>query len=182
MKRIELINEMQKMPTIDIRNSEGKKKYIEKKDAVRLVQKLERDQKLTKVPEWFDTWYKGLELYHKDEYIITQIAPAYYHTSYYHYRKQNNHFNKKQWEYVNLNFVDLVRAVMDGYEVQEEPRYLIKITEWDYIVQDDDGDMYATDINIHNYKYKFTEQEIKSCNEKYWLFRERFEEVSKDEN
>jgi len=78
-----------------------------------------------------------------------------------------------------LNFA---KAVIAGYEVEEEQKYyihLIEDSEVDYLNKDlDDGNLLVLskdEDEIH--QTKFTEEEIKEMNPSYWGFAVRVEEV-----
>ncbi|HAB8724498.1 TPA_asm: DUF1642 domain-containing protein, partial [Listeria monocytogenes] len=72
------------------------------------------------------------------------------------------------------------RAWLDGYEVEQEPLYYVKFF--------DGGlgflNVYFTGVRLlschlgsEGYKTKFTEQEIKELDERYWQFKVPVEEV-----
>ncbi|EAC4006854.1 DUF1642 domain-containing protein [Listeria monocytogenes] len=74
----------------------------------------------------------------------------------------------------------LMRAWLDGYEVEKEPLYYVKLF--------DGGlgflNVYFTGVRLlschlgsEGYKTKFTEQEIKELDERYWQFKVPVEEV-----
>ncbi|EDI8527718.1 hypothetical protein GEK76_10845 [Listeria monocytogenes] len=74
----------------------------------------------------------------------------------------------------------LARAWLDGYEVEQEPLYYVKFF--------DGGlgflNVYFTGVRLlschlgsEGYKTKFTEQEIKELDERYWQFKVPVEEV-----
>ncbi|MEN0783690.1 DUF1642 domain-containing protein [Listeria monocytogenes] len=73
------------------------------------------------------------------------------------------------------------RAWMDGYEVEQEPLYYIKVIDSDfgYINLNLQTGGYTTSTNGESggFKTKFTEQEIKELDERYWQFKVPVEEV-----
>ena len=81
------------------------------------------------------------------------------------------------WLWGENNVDVLARAWIDDYTVEEEPKYIIQIAERDFMVMDDEGVMYPVDINVHNYKYQFTEQEIKDYDPRYMTFAKPVEEL-----
>ncbi|EAD7196930.1 DUF1642 domain-containing protein [Listeria monocytogenes] len=73
------------------------------------------------------------------------------------------------------------RAWLDGYEVEQEPRYYIKVIDSrvGYINLNLRTCAYSTSTNeeAFGFKIKFTEQEIKASDERYWAFAVPVEEV-----
>ncbi|HEL6781615.1 TPA: DUF1642 domain-containing protein [Listeria monocytogenes] len=67
-----------------------------------------------------------------------------------------------------------VRAWMDGYEIEQEPLYYIKVVDsrFGYIHLNLKTGDYTTSTNeeVFVFKTKFTEQEIKAIDERYWQF------------
>ncbi|MDY2554984.1 DUF1642 domain-containing protein [Enterococcus faecalis] len=59
------------------------------------------------------------------------------------------------WYGKNSN--EFYRAVINGYEVKEEPLYYVELPEIGYLNNEDGG-------------IKHTEQEIKAIDERYWLY------------
>lgn len=125
-------------------------------------------QELPVIPKFVAEWIEE----HKDKYgrNILEIG-------YDFYKSDLNNFDVDDW--VQYNTEAFARAWLDGFTVEEErePKYVIKISEHDYMVMDDEGFMYQTDINVHNYKPEFTEQEIKDYDERYWPFAVKVEEM-----
>lgn len=74
---------------------------------------------------------------------------------------------------------------MDGYEVEQEPLYYIKVIDSDfgYINLNLQTGGYTTSTNGESggFKTKFTEQEIKELDERYWQFKVPVEEVEETE-
>jgi len=87
--------------------------------------------------------------------------------------------NTEEWLRQNKqNYDILARAWLDGYEVEEEPKYYIELpgTTWGtYLVKSDDNDL----LVWQNTKQgtPFTEHEIKAIDERYWLFKVPVEKV-----
>ncbi|EAG8279038.1 DUF1642 domain-containing protein [Listeria monocytogenes] len=79
----------------------------------------------------------------------------------------------------------LARAWLDGYEVEQEPLYYIKVIDSDfgYINLNLQTGGYTTSTNGESggFKTKFTEQEIKELDERYWQFKVPVEEVEETE-
>lgn len=76
------------------------------------------------------------------------------------------------------NYDILARAWLSGYEVEEEPKYYIKLpgTTWGtYLVKSNDKDLLVWQNTREG--TTFTEQEIKSIDERYWPFAVPVEKV-----
>ncbi|EAE2754061.1 TPA: DUF1642 domain-containing protein [Listeria monocytogenes] len=73
------------------------------------------------------------------------------------------------------------RAWMDGYEVEQEPLYYIKVIDsyFGYINLNLKTGAYTTSTNEEpvGFKTKFTEQEIKAIDERYWQFKVPVEDL-----
>ena len=87
----------------------------------------------------------------------------------------NNDTNKTgdrifNWIMVNPDLY--VEGYRNGYSVEEQKLYKIKISKYDYLVQDGDGTVFTMDTSLHEYEDRFTEQEIKNIDERYWAFAE----------
>ncbi|EAC3826487.1 DUF1642 domain-containing protein [Listeria monocytogenes] len=65
------------------------------------------------------------------------------------------------------------RAWLDGYEVEKEPLYYVKLIEgaYGYLNIRNDGRRFANDdVQTNICETKFTEAEIKAMDERYWQF------------
>ncbi|WP_178946816.1 DUF1642 domain-containing protein [Enterococcus mundtii] len=80
--------------------------------------------------------------------------------------------------------IETIIRMIDGYEVEKEPLYYVKFpvvdfNQWDleaYLMKDDHGNILIADNNDFD-DMKFTEQEIKTIDERYWAFAVPVEEV-----
>ncbi|HAB9652883.1 TPA: DUF1642 domain-containing protein [Listeria monocytogenes] len=83
------------------------------------------------------------------------------------------------WETSNQEL--FARAWMDGYEVEQEPLYYIKVIDsyFGYINLNLKTGAYTTSTNEEpvGFKTKFTEQEIKAIDERYWQFKVPVEDL-----
>lgn len=74
------------------------------------------------------------------------------------------------------------RAWLDGYEVEQEPMYYIKVIDsrFGYINLNLQTGAYSTstDNDVVGFKTKFTEKEIKELDGRYWAFAVPVEEVN----
>ena len=79
--------------------------------------------------------------------------------------------------WIEDNQETFARAWIDGYEVEKEPLYYVKLpvmyfNRWDleaYLMKDDRGNITIADNNDFD-DMKFTESEIKAIDEGYWPF------------
>ncbi|EDG2730826.1 DUF1642 domain-containing protein [Listeria monocytogenes] len=83
------------------------------------------------------------------------------------------------WETSNQEL--FARAWLDGYEVEKEPLYYVKLGDsgLDYLNVDERTEKkhVSNKEQSPNFRVKFTEKEIKNMNENYWAFRVPVEEV-----
>ena len=85
--------------------------------------------------------------------------------------------------WIEDNQETFARAWIDGYEVEKEPLYYVKLpvmyfNRWDleaYLMKDDRGNITIADNNDFD-DMKFTESEIKAIDERYWPFAVPVEE------
>ncbi|MDT6468782.1 DUF1642 domain-containing protein [Enterococcus lactis] len=85
--------------------------------------------------------------------------------------------------WIEDNQETFARAWIDGYEVEKEPLYYVKLpvvyfNHWDleaYLMKDDRGNITIADNNDFD-DMKFTESEIKEIDEGYWPFAVPVEE------
>ena len=73
-----------------------------------------------KVPKWFDEWYKSFEKSWRGNddarlYYISRMGFGFFLED-----GENNEMNMECVEYVEKNKEKLIRAILDGYEVEEE--------------------------------------------------------------
>ncbi|HAM1643751.1 TPA: DUF1642 domain-containing protein [Listeria monocytogenes] len=87
------------------------------------------------------------------------------------------------WETSNQEL--FARAWLDGYEVEQELLYYIKVIDsyFGYINLNLKTGAHTTSTNEEpvGFKTKFTEQEIKELDERYWQFRVPVEEAEETE-
>lgn len=84
------------------------------------------------------------------------------------------------WFGIDDNEEVFARAWLDGYTVEKEKLYHVPLHDGTYLVSDDDKNlskgttyfMHQEDSGFLNRVHIFTEQEIKSIDERYWSFAE----------
>ncbi|HGE6631940.1 TPA: DUF1642 domain-containing protein, partial [Listeria monocytogenes] len=79
----------------------------------------------------------------------------------------------------------LARAWLDGYEVEKEPLYYVKLGDsgLDYLNVDERTEKkhVSNKEPSPNFRVKFTEKEIKNMNINYWAFRVPVEDLEETE-
>lgn len=95
-----------------------------------------------------------------------------------YFRKDKLNENEEAIDWLVKHPEKFMKAWLDGYEVEEEPKYYIELpgTTWGtYLVKSDDNDL----LVWQNTKQgtPFTEHEIKAIDERYWLFKVPVEKV-----
>ena len=126
------------------------------------------------VAEWFEEKEGGLE--NAIFYECVRVTEA--------YSKDYSEFQRWFVSAENNPIETLVR-MKDGYEVEEEPLYYVKLpvvyfNHLDletYLMKDDRGNITIADNNDFD-DMKFTESEIKAIDERYWAFAVPVEEVA----
>ena len=126
------------------------------------------------VAEWFEEEEGGLE--YAIFYECVRVTEA--------YSKDYSEFQRWFVSAENNPIETLVR-MKDGYEVEEEPLYYVKLpvvyfNHLDletYLMKDDRGNITIADNNDFD-DMKFTESEIKAIDERYWAFAVPVEEVA----
>ncbi|MBC3581215.1 DUF1642 domain-containing protein [Listeria monocytogenes] len=87
----------------------------------------------------------------------------------------------KDWLSLPSNQELFARAWLDGYEVEQEPLYYIKVIDrhFGYINLNLKTGAYTTTTNVESdgFKTKFTEKEIKAIDERYWQFKVPVEDL-----
>lgn len=95
--------------------------------------------------------------------------------SYHHYNGSETIKEDEDWLFEGNNQDVVARAWLDGYEVEKEPLYHVKfpnITNGGFSVflfKDLDGKIEIADNSDYE-RMRFTEQEIKAIDERYWPF------------
>ncbi|EFS0529549.1 DUF1642 domain-containing protein [Listeria monocytogenes] len=146
----ELEVKLDKRPAID---------YLFKQNQVSKVE-------LVKVPQFAADWIEYCEKYYWE--LSKALRPTY----------EDNCMPKEvmDWfEDCRENQELFARAWLDGYEVEQEPLYYIKVIDsyFGYINLNLKTGAYTTSTNeeLVGFKTKFTEKEIKKLDGRYWAFK-----------
>lgn len=151
-------------------------RYVKITKVIELINQMDQPQKV-KVPAFVAKWIsKCREL----SWILPDLlAPEAFESSFAR--------NTEEWLRQNKqNYDILARAWLDGYEVEDEPLFYIRLTIPSssvvglYLGFNKDGifdHSYGKPHVTWDWKCTFTEQEIKSIDERYWPFAVPVEKV-----
>lgn len=156
---------------------------------------------LVVVPQWFDTIYRDTKrVYLEGKYdacnvdMIRMICAAEFGSSHNQLIAFTDNLSTAATEYVIKHKLDLIRAVLDGYTVEKEPLYYVKLpyVTWDedsadletnfaYLQHDITSDetrvVFSAKIAFsEDFKSELNEATIKSIDERYWAFAVPVEE------
>ncbi|RQW65825.1 DUF1642 domain-containing protein [Listeria sp. SHR_NRA_18] len=134
---------------------------------------------LVVVPQWFDTIYRDTKrVYLEGKYdacnvdMIRMICAAEFGSSHNQLIAFTDKLSTAATEYVIKHKLDLIRAVLDGYTVEKEPLYYVKVVDdkCGYLNYEVSSGIYdlADKGNDDDVKTQYTELEIKEINEKLW--------------
>ncbi|WP_267667466.1 DUF1642 domain-containing protein [Listeria innocua] len=131
----------------------------------------EKEAELVVVPQCVDDWFIFCTSVGYDLANALYIVKGHMPVAIYEWL-QNNNDNQEL----------LARAWMDGYEVEKEPLYYVKLIDQatGYLnVRNDGRRSMSNSVQNEIFKTKFTESEIKAMDkgEVYWLLNEPVEEV-----
>ncbi|BAO06337.1 phage protein, putative [Enterococcus mundtii QU 25] len=159
-------------------------KYAGLEHALELIQQLDEPQKPVVpkfVAEWLEKMRKQLVSYHFESGARFMMFIGID----YHQRRGLLTLNEKvrRWLEKDGNEVKLSNAIDYGYEVEQEPLYYVYFPEITasagigeaYLMKTRNGVELADNNDFDD--MKFTEQEIKTIDERYWAFAVPVEEV-----
>ncbi|MBC1286930.1 DUF1642 domain-containing protein [Listeria booriae] len=147
---------------------------------------------LVVAPQWFDDAYKELTKYNWDEYAQKVLLHFIARTGFGNQFSIVESDGTQQYcegatDYVRDNRFDLIRAVLDGYEVEKEPLYEIVIVDGEDRQLLFGEDAYTFQVRYESeshesWKKRYSEREIKDIDTEfstnYWAFAVQTEEVS----
>ncbi|HCT1441092.1 DUF1642 domain-containing protein [Enterococcus faecalis] len=159
MNKQELIEELEclEVPTDSYNYLRGANYAVEK--AISLAKQLDEPKKVV-VPQVVADWIK----YAKQQ--------GYGFMQSYDPKKMFYPINDGLDKWINDNEETFAHAWLDGYEVMKEPLYYVKLPEIGYMRF---GYRYFYSEDVEEAK-KYTEQEIKAIDERYWPFAVKVEE------
>ena len=152
MNKQELIEKIEALPG----NIGLVRPHIDKKMVLGLVRQLDEPEKVT-IPQFvaqYIEWTKG-EDYHLLGAMDTIMTS----------RKKNLY----EWFYDDDNMELFARAWLDGYEVEKEPKYIVKLKNGQPLVKAPLGGKFYFDQNITAGNYKATRKELEEA-DFGWVF------------
>ena len=143
--------------------------YSQVVDRVNTMLKLDEPQKPV-VPKFVADW---IELCKEKADLISCLSGSYE----YGVNQYKRITEDEDWLFEADHQELVARAWLDGYEIEKEPLYYVKLpvvyfNHWDleaYLMKDDRGNITIADNNDFD-DMKFTESEIKEIDERYWPF------------
>jgi hypothetical protein len=141
----------------------NKTKYIQKDAVIRLISELDEPQKVT-IPQFVADWLNENDL--REETLGKQSVFDVF-DSLKNDSKNGYYENVKRW--IDENRDLFARAWLDGYDVEKEKRYLVKMKgiseDSDYLNYDSiDGEWYlASDIDACNVRTHHTRKELEEA-------------------
>ena len=152
MNKQELIEKIEALPG----NIGLVRPHIDKKMVLGLVRQLDEPEKVT-IPQFvaqYIEWTKG-EDYHLLGAMDTIMTS----------RKKNLY----EWFYDDDNMELFARAWLDGYEVEKEPKYIVKLKNGQPLVKAPLGGKFYFNQNITAGNYKATRKELEEA-DFGWVF------------
>ncbi|MGM0174108.1 DUF1642 domain-containing protein [Enterococcus sp. DIV0800] len=153
--------------------------YYQLAEVIQLVEQLDEPQKV-KVPafvaEWIEICIEKADLSSclNGYYEIndgTIVRPRGFSEEFYDWLSDYDHMH------------DLARAYLDGYEVEEEPKYYVKFpkigNDGGFYLRKEGGKFYSSSefLALNDENCMLTEKEIKAIDERYWSFAVPVEKV-----
>ena len=163
------------------KNFGNKVEYIELDTAIELISRLDEPQKVT-IPQFVGDWIK----YCKNTNVTMIRALLVGEVDFYNYANQKDHFRLIYFLGSGINQETFARAWLDGYEVEKEPKYIVKMKgmQKDCVAlkkNKDDGYWYLSDTYPYNSTVNFhTRKELEEAGFG-WVFDCRGVEVEEVE-
>lgn len=132
-------------------------------DVLDLVKKLDESQKVT-IPQFVANWIEYCKFTHVDLQHALIVGDVYF----YNYANQKDFSKLKEFLETENNQETFARAWLDGYEVEKEKRYLVKIknlnTLFCYLAHSNHGNYWSiTYSKIDGLSTKHTRKELEEA-------------------
>lgn len=134
-------------------------------EVLSLIQALDEPQKV-KVPAFVDEWIEMNKAGDVPIMFILKYFGEWFEMS------ENKELNDETCEWVIRNPEKFMRAWLDGYEVEEEPKYYLDFPKMGMVNEISNSQLCWT-----NCDGGITEKEIKAIDERYWPFAVPVEKV-----
>ena len=173
MNKQELIEELEclEVPTDSLDYLKGANYAVEK--AISLAKQLDEPKKVV-IPQFVADWFE--DNFEELDWELGGVLINAFNTN----RSERSDFQDWLVDTTNYPIETLIRMKLFGYEVEKEQLYYVKfdiLYLQKYLVKNVETDQFYLSNNekvVGNYEQvRFTEQEIKSIDERYWPFAEK---------
>ena len=124
-------------------------------DVLKNLRELDEPEKVT-IPQFVANWIEYCKFTHVDLQHVLIVGVVYF----YNYANQKDFSKLKEFLETENNQETFARAWLDGYEVEKEKRYLVKIRATKhYFVRDGNRKIYFS----LEYKSRFTKKELEEA-------------------
>ncbi|NIB80973.1 DUF1642 domain-containing protein [Streptococcus pseudopneumoniae] len=165
MNKQELIEKLEQL------SGYGSRDYIERNEILNLVKQLDEPQKV-KVPQFVADWISFVKtngLKFKNTYgFYEEIAPSddVYRVMYYIFKESIADKEIRKWVVDNID--TFARAWLDGYEVEKEKRYRVKIKnvyhgDLGHAAPFEQFSFYTKERNRSGIRYEFNRKELEEA-------------------
>lgn len=149
---------------------ENKSRFINCIDVDRIIDAIKQldEPEKVKVPPFVADWISFVKtngLKFKNTYgFYEEIAPSddVYRVMYYIFKESIADKGIRKWVADNID--TFARAWLDGYEVEEEKRYIVSLKNGQPLVKSQSGNTLYFNQNITAGAYKFTRKELEEAN------------------
>ena len=124
MNKWELIEDVEKIGIYNLNLFGNKVKSIPTKTAIKLIKQLDEPEKV-KVPKFVADWIEYCKFTHVDLQHALNVGDVYF----YNYANQKDFSKLQEFLETENNQATFARAWLDGYEVEKEKRYLVKMKD-----------------------------------------------------
>lgn len=175
MNKQELIEELEclEVPTDSLDYLKGANYAVEK--AISLAKQLDEPKKVV-IPQFVADWFE--DNFEELDWELGGVLINAFNTN----RSERSDFQDWLVDTTNYPIETLIRMKLFGYEVEKEQLYYVKfdiLYLQKYLVKNVETDQFYLSNNekvVGNYEQvRFTEQEIKSIDERYWPFAVKVE-------
>lgn len=174
MTREEAIKTLHNFKNMAIRDDYIQSRSGWAEDMEKACDVLKQSNRKTVVPKWFDEWYRD----YNGNFTYTNSKMEKLRILY--VALETHKFSAEQEKHLIDNQDDFIRAILDGYEVEKEKLYWVRVPineHFIYMMKNKAEDsQYFGKIGFCSEEFKdlqsthFTEEEIKAIGKRYWAF------------